>query len=245
MEFIARQTGVSKATVSRVINNKGQGVGAKTRERVKCAIEEYGYKPNLLARGIATAHTKIIGLVVSDICNPFFPALIKAIEAVLSDRGYTVLLCDTGENADKEERCISTLVANRVDGVVLAATLQNPQMVEQRIEQYQIPLVLVDREAKEIKQGVGFCVDNEYGMYVATEHLIRHGDRKIAFIKGPHTVSATEQRLQGYVMALQTYNVDLRKNLVLNGDFTFQSGYRAVQMLHTEGVVFDAILASN
>ena len=101
IDYIARMANVSKATVSRVINNKADGVGKETRARVQRLIDEYGYKPNLMARGVATSRTKSIGLVIPDITNPFFPELVKAIEHHASKSGYTIILFNTDSSPEK------------------------------------------------------------------------------------------------------------------------------------------------
>lgn len=244
IEFIARMANVSKATVSRVINNKVEGVGKETRARVQKLIDEYGYHPNLLARGIATSKTKIIGLVIPDIMNPFFPAVVKAIEEYASVNGYTVILCNTDSSPEKERRCISALIANRVDGVILASALDEKNQIQQDFKKYSIPYVLIDRRMKN-DRCAGVFVDNEYAFYTAADFLIKHGNRKIAFIKGPTNISTTRERLEGYRSALKQYKIPFDPNLVAQGDFTYNSGYNAIIDLCDRGTQFSAVLASN
>lgn len=245
IEYIARMANVSKATVSRVINNKAEGVGKETRARVQQLIDEYGYMPNLLARGIATSHTKTIGLVIPDIANPFFPALVKAIENYASRREYTVILCNTDSSAEKEQQCISTLIANRVDGVILATVLEEEKKMPYDFEKYGIPCVLIDRRTKGVDYSAGVFVDNEYAFYIAAELLIKHGNQRIAFIKGPSNLSTTRERLEGYCSALKQYKIPYDPALVVPGSFSYESGYEAVRSLYDRGVPFSAILAGN
>lgn len=245
IEYIARMANVSKATVSRVINNKAQGVGKEIRARVQRLIDEYGYKPNLLARGVATSRTKTIGLVIPDITNPFFPALIKAIEHCASEREYTVVLCNTDSSPEKEKQSISTLIANRVDGIILATVLEEQRCIPYDFAKYNIPCVLIDRRTKGFDYSAGVFVDNEYAFYIAAELLIKHGNRRIAFIAGPSNLSTTQERLAGYCSALKQYALHYDPALVVQGNFQYESGYAAVMRLHGHGIPFTAVLASN
>lgn len=245
IEFIARMANVSKATVSRVINNKAEGVGRETRLRVQKVIEEYGYEPNLLARGIATSHTKTIGLVIPDIMNPFFPALMKAVEHRARRSGYTVILCNSDSSEETEKKCILTLIANRVDGVILDTVLQEHKKVSYNLDKYNIPCALIDRRVKAIDYDVGVFVDNVYAFYIAVEYLIKHGNKRIAFIKGPADLSTTKERLEGYRLALKQHNIEIDPELIISGDFSYESGYEAILSLQKKGVEFTAVLASN
>ena len=245
IEYIARMANVSKATVSRVINNKADGVSKETRARVQQLIDDYGYKPNLMARGVATSHTKIIGLVIPDITNPFFPELVKAIEHHASKSGYTIILCNTDSSAKNEQRCISTLIANRVDGVILDTVLQEQMPMPYNFEKYGIPCVLIDRRTKAFDYNAGVFVDNEYAFYIAAELLIKHGNRQIVFIKGPDDLSITRERLEGYRSALKQYGIPFDPTMVVGGQFCYEGGYNAIMQLHEQGIAFTAVLASN
>ena len=245
IDYIARMANVSKATVSRVINNKADGVGKETRARVQRLIDEYGYKPNLMARGVATSRTKSIGLVIPDITNPFFPELVKAIEHHASKSVYTVILFNTDSSPEKEMRSISTLIANRVDGVILDTVLQEQSQILYSFDKYDIPCVLIDRRTKTFDYAAGVFVDNEYAFYVAAEFLIKHGNQRIAFIKGPEDLSTTRERLMGYRSALKQYGLAFDPELIAKGDFSYESGYDAVMALHEKGTEMTAVLACN
>lgn len=245
IDYIARMANVSKATVSRVINNKADGVGKETRARVQRLIDEYGYKPNLMARGVATSRTKSIGLVIPDITNPFFPELVKAIEHHASKSGYTIILFNTDSSPEKEMKSISTLIANRVDGVILDTVLQEQSQILYSFDKYDIPCVLIDRRTKTFDYAAGVFVDNEYAFYVAAEFLIKHGNQRIAFIKGPEDLSTTRERLMGYRSALKQYGLAFDPELIAKGDFSYESGYDAVMALHEKGTEMTAVLACN
>lgn len=245
IDYIARLANVSKATVSRVLNNKAEGVGKETRARVQAIMKEYGYKPNLLARGIATSQTKTIGLIIPDITNPFFPAIVKAVEKYADSHGYSVIFCDTDARAEKEKKSVSTLIASRVDGVILATTLDEKSDWQWEFEKYNIPCVLIDRRLKTQNYNVSVFVDNEYGIYIATELMIRNGNKDIAFLTGPQHLSTTRERLDGYKSALKQFRIPYREALTSSGEYTYAGGYQAMKQLLDSGEKFTAVVSSS
>jgi len=245
IDYIAKVAGVSKATVSRVINNKAEGVGKETRARVQAVILQYKYSPNLLARSVATSQTTTVGRGIPDITNPFFSAIVKAIEAYSDVHGYSVILCDTNSSAEKEKKCVATLIASRVDGVILATELDEKSDWKWEFSKFSIPCVLIDRRLSNQDFDASVFVDNEYALYVVTEMMIRHGNRKIAFLKGAEHISTMSERLQGYKSALKQYRIPLEERLICSGEHSFDGGYAAMQRLLEEGVTFSAVVASS
>lgn len=248
IEDVARFAGVSKATVSRVINGNPKGVGVETRKKVKQVIEQIGYNPSLLERGIALAQTKSIGLIIPDISNPFFPELVKAVETQAAENGYMVILANTDFSAEKEQLVISTFINKRVDGIILTTASHNIGTVCGQLKKYQVPCVMLDRLVEELKDSsfsAGVFVDNEYATYIATEHLLKNGHRDIAFICGPDDVSTSQERLQGYLISLYQHGVPYCEELVCKGDYTMESGSQAVMELSRRGIPFTGLVASN
>lgn len=245
MEYIARMANVSKATVSRVINGKTEGVGEETRQRVLEVINEYGYMPNLVARGVSTARTKTIGLVIPDITNPFFSEVVSAVEMNLRKRGYAVLLCNTSGSVQYEEQSIRSLLARQMDGIILATSHEEKRDAGLQPMKLDVPCVLVDRKSDAIAYDAGIFVDNEYVFFRTTCQLLQHGNRRIAFIKGPDNLSTTQERIRGYLSALQQYDIPLDEALITAGDYSFQSGYDAIMALHEKNVGFSAVISSN
>jgi len=243
MEYIARKAGVSKATVSRVLNNT-TGVSNETRIRIKEIMDEYGYQPYQFIKR-ERSNTKTIGLVIPDITNPFFPAIVKAVENFVSKHGYTVILCNTDSSQEKEQACISTLIANNVDGVILTTTLDEQNRAQYNLKKYGVPCILLDRRAINTDFSGGIFVDNEYAFYQATELLIRHGNDKIAFIMGPKRLSTSVERLAGYTRAIEQFGLKIDPNLILHGDFSYEGGRQAVFQLIEQEIPFNAVLASN
>lgn len=245
IDDIARMAGVSKATVSRVINHKAEGVGDETRNRVQQLIDDLDYKPNLLARGIVTSKTKTIGLIIPDITNPFFPEIIKSVESYANENGYAVIFGNTDFSLQKEESYISTFIAKRVDGIVLTSVAGNASTIHSRLQKYNVPCVLLDRSMEHMEYGAGVFVDNEYALFMACEYLIRNNNKEIAFISGPMELSTSRERLEGYTTALLQYGIPYNKQLIRYGNYTLESGYQAVLDLYNDKVSFTGIIAAN
>lgn len=245
MEYIARMANVSKATVSRVVNGKKDGVGEETRRRVEKLIKEYEYTPNLVARSMTTACTKTIGVVIPDIENPFFPELVGSVERHLRNWGYTVMLCNTSPSSSLEVQSIRTLLAKQVDGIILISAQRQSKAAEQSVGKYGVPCVLLDRKNDSIDYNVGVFVDNERAFREATELLLRHRNQRIAFIRGPAHFYTSQERFRGYLNALKKYGITLDENLLVSGNFSYQSGYKAVTTLYERKTNFTALLACN
>lgn len=240
---IARIAKVSKATVSRVINNKSEGVGFETAQRIRDIIDELGYRPNSLARSIVNSKAKMLGLVIPDITNPFFPNLVRGIEDYANSNGYTVFLCNTDNDPDKEEQYLLSLIDKRVDGIILASTSSQSSTLEQ-LNKYNIPFVLVDRPlTNDIDLGV--YANNYKGVYAAVEHLIKCGHTSIAFLGGTKKVITTNERFEGFRDALRDANITLDKSLIKFGDYSIASGITMMEKLIDEKAKFTAVMAGN
>ncbi len=234
---------VSKATVSRVLNSRA-GVGEETRKRVKKIIDEYGYNPSVLARGVSPYKTKTIGMIIPDIMNPFFPALVKSVDIELSARGYSIMLCNTDSDLVQEKRAIANCISKRVDGIIIASSLIDSREVREMLKRYGMPVVYVDRGSIDPDADACVFVDNEYAAYLAVNYLIEHGNEKVAFISGPEKISTSKERLDGYYDALKQNHIEPNQNLIYCGDYTLQSGEKAVEeILKVDN--FTALFASN
>ncbi len=239
---IAKLANVSKATVSRVINNKNEGVSQETAQRVRDLINELGYRPNSLARSIVNSNAKMLGLVIPDVNNPFFPQLVRGIEDYAYSCGYTVFLCNSDNDPKKEEQYLMSLIDKRVDGVILATTNSRSTSLEQ-LNNYGVPFVLVDRPLNNTFVDLGVYADNYKGFYTAVQHLIKSGNKRIAFLGGTKKVIPTSERLNGYKDALKDANIDCDKSLIKFGDYSIASGYQMMDRLIAEKVPFTAVMA--
>ncbi len=202
---VAELAGVSYQTVSRVINNN-PNVSAATRQRVQEIIVETKYRPSYIARSLVTARTATIGLVVPDISNPFFSSVARGAEEVASEHGYTVLLCNTGEDASREIEVLNLLHERYVDGVIVCGSRQEDEVLRKALAQFQAA-VLINRRV----QGgsiPAILVDDTLGGYQNTEHLLQLGHTAIGFLAGPAASYSGARRLEGYENALADAGVD-------------------------------------
>lgn len=241
---IARIANVSKATVSRVINNKSEGVSKETAQRIRKIIKELGYRPNTLAQSIVSSKAKMLGLVIPDITNPFFPQLVRGIEDYANSCGYTVFLCNSDNDPKKEERYLLSFIDKRVDGVILASTGSHSFILEQ-LNNYNIPFVIVDRPLSNESADLCVYVNNYSGVYSAVEHLIRSGHRRIAFLGGTKNVITTNERFEGYKNALKDSHIPLDKSLIKFGDYSIISGTSMMEALLDNNTDFTAVMAGN
>lgn len=198
---IAREANVSPQTVSRAINDKGE-ISPQTRERILRIAERLGYRPNSIARSLATRRTQNVGLVVPDVANPFFAGIARGIQDAAHQANYNVFLCNTDETEDRETSAILSLEAQRVDGVILCSSRLSEQQLLRLAERYQ-PLVLVNRRIDHAATGC-VLVDDVKGAAEAVHYLLRLGHRSIGLLSGPRTSESGKARLKGYRQAMQS-----------------------------------------
>jgi LacI family transcriptional regulator len=227
---VARESGVSAFTVSAVINNKSH-VSKKLRERVEAAILKLNYRPNLLARSLAKQKTHTIGMIVPDIANPFFPMVVRGAEDAAQKNGYNLLLCNSDDNLEKEESALELLLSKRVDGILLTKAVKDfGPSLHQMIKEVNIPIVLVMRTSPKVSQDA-VITDDYQGAYEAVCHLARSGRRRIGLMGGPLKVSNGKARWQGFKDALEASGLTYDPELVIEGDYRIESGYRGGHLL--------------
>src|ERR1700735_4604616 len=238
---VARESQVSVFTVSAVINHKAH-VGKKLRTRVEAAIRKLNYRPNLIARSLAKQRTHTIGMIVTDIANPFFPMVVRGAEDAAQRQGYNLLLCNSDDTLEKEETQIELLLSKRVDGILLtkAAGDLRPAL-RQMIKQMNVPFVLVMRTYPKLTKDA-VITDDYQGAYDAVAHLARSGRRGIGLIGGPLKVSNAMARWEGFRDALKAEGLLYDPELVIEGDYRIDSGFRAGHALlsHRPGGVYVA-----
>jgi LacI family transcriptional regulator len=235
---VARESGVSVFTVSAVVNNKSH-VRKGLREKVQRAIQKLNYRPNLLARSLAKQKTHTIGMIVPDISNPFFPLVVRGAEDAAQKHGYSLLLCNSDDSPQKEENAIDVLLSKRVDGILLTKAAGNfSPSLRQTIREARIPFVLVMRTYPELTKDA-VITDDYHGAYEAVSHLARAGRKIIALVSGPLKVSNAKERWQGFYDALRDRDLPYREELVVEGDYRMDSGFRAGHALfshHPDGI---------
>src|SRR5437588_9786872 len=218
---VARRAGVSTSTVSHVVNNT-RFVSDELRERVQAAMRELDYTPNAAARMLTLKRSHTIGLIVSDIRNPFFASVARGVEDVAQEQGYTLVLCNSDENAQREAACLNALETRAVDGVLLASAGVADEHLE-RLVRAGFPIVLVDRDLPELG-APAVLLDNEGAAYSAVWHLITRGHRRIAMLSGRAAISTTTERVAGYRRALRDAAIDVDQCLVVSGESTSEGG---------------------
>jgi DNA-binding LacI/PurR family transcriptional regulator len=242
IQDVAKRAGVSVSTVSRVLNGTAR-VNSNVRTRVEVAIQELQYRPSRAARSLRTNYSSIIGLLISDIQNPFFMDLIQGIEDTALQHGYSLILCNSTENVQREQRYIEVLRDERVAGVIIVPTSENqPHLAWFR--EHHIPIVAVDRRINDRHVDAVF-VDNVFGAHEAVSHLIANGYRRIGAITGPSTITTGRDRLLGYRQALQDANITLDPLLERCGSFKVDSGrFLATELLASDPPI-DALFVGN
>jgi len=231
LEDIARLSGVSRSTVSRVIN-ADLNVKHETRQKVQQVINNYNFQPNLAARGLVTGRTNVVGVVIPAsvsilFTDPYFPQLLQGISAMCTKHDYSVMLWLA--EPEYEQRMITRILHNGlVDGVVVASIRMDDPII-QSLQESKMPFILIGRHPTDCVNYLD--VDNLQAGRKATLHLLRLGYKRIAAIIGLQNHVAGFDRYQGYLKALQETDHPLKPELVAEGDFTEESGYTAMKRL--------------
>jgi LacI family transcriptional regulator len=223
---VAKKAGVSTCTVSHALN-KTRPVRPETRKRIKAAVRELRYQPNLLARSLRRSQTKTIGLVLSDIDNPFFTRIARAVQDACLPASYQVILCNTDEDIEKERAAIRTLFGSRVDGIILAPAAGDHKYLKE-YSRLRFPLVTINRRIS-VPKLPGVISNNEEGARIGMEHLIGHGHRRIGVIIGMERTSTTEDRMRGLRTALAKRGLPFDRELVRSGKLVLRGGYEVTR----------------
>ncbi len=225
---VAKQAGVSTSTVSHVLNET-RVVSADLRGRVLAAMEDLGYEPNAVARSLKIKRSHSLGLVLSDISNPFFTDVARGVEDVAKQNGYTVFLANSHEDPAEEEAYLRVLSSRQVDGLILSPTGGAHEYLV-RLARSGFPLIFIDREVGDL--GVpAVMLDNRAAARDAVRHLLALGHRRIAFVSGRSQISSTQERLEGYTQALAEAGIPLNPSLVASGGSRMEEARTAVSSL--------------
>lgn len=237
---VAKEANVSIATVSKVINNSGK-MRDSTRERVQKAIKELNYQPNMVASALTGKGTETMGLLVPDISNPFFSEMARMIENRAHEVGMSVIICSTDYKAEKEEKYIELLKRKQVDGLIIAATIQNNKLLE-KLKEGSLPIVMLTQD----DVGFGFTsvsVDDYKGGYEATNHLIKSGHENIAIIT--EHANSSKMRLVGYREAHELHGVKVKEKNIHRTTAKIENGQKIVMDMIREDNVPSAVFACN
>lgn len=239
---VARLAKVSTATVSRTINHVPT-VNAKMAKRVWEVVKDLNYLPNTQARALVSGRSRLLGLIVSEITNPFFPELIQGFEDVAVEQGYEILISSTNYDPERMKRCIRRMVERKAEGVaVMTFGIEEP-LLDQLAER-KVPLVFVDVGPD--RPGISLLrVDYLQGIRQAVQHLAALGHSEIAFVSGPLRLHSPNSRLAAFHRAMLECGIALDPTRVVEGDHTMEGGMAAAEKLLTQGKLPTAVICSN
>ncbi|WP_142326712.1 LacI family DNA-binding transcriptional regulator [Priestia megaterium] len=238
---VAAKAGVSAATVSRIINNKGQAT-PETIARVHAIIKELGYKPNVVARSLTSRKSNTIALLVPTISNPFFPELARGVEDVANSYGLNIFLCNTDDEREKVNNYLVSLRERYVDGVIInSLNLTNEDLEE--LHSNGIPTITLDRTFSN-HEFSSISVKHRIGAQLATKHLIDIGCKRIGLIRGPEDDFTAVQRMWGYRDYVKEFDW-FDQSWIALGDFSVKSGYLCMKELFQRHPDIDGVFASN
>lgn len=228
---VAKLAGVSPGTVSRVLNQSGY-CSETVREAVLSAAKQLEYKPNSIARSLKKQSTSTIGLILTDITNPFFAGVAKETEKILSTYGYNLIICNTDESAAKERQHLQNLYHRRVDGILLCTTGQNNDYIKKLVAEGMV-IVLIDRKYPDLNLDI-ILDDNQFGAYLLTKHLIQKGHHRIGLIRGNPGSNATLERQKGFARAIKEFDIAQEPELLFegggSGEHTMEAVSRIMEM---------------
>jgi LacI family transcriptional regulator len=243
MKDIAQMVGVSKATVSMVINKKDASISEQTRKKVLEIAKEMRYIPNSIARSLSTKKSGTIGIILPDITNPFFSEMARAIEDEAERLEYNLIICNTDNDIDKEQKYIELLISKLIDGIIFMSGGKSNESIT-ILKNNDIPFVLVDRYIEGYIDYYGvFCL-NKQGVKDGVKYLYENGNRKIVFVKGRENLEISKQRLEGYIDAMKNYGIYDEK-YIFEGDFNVYGGKIATEKIINCFHDLDAIFYSN
>ncbi|UTA47170.1 LacI family transcriptional regulator [Simiduia sp. 21SJ11W-1] len=239
---VSERAGVSLATVSRVMN-KNARVSDKTKEKVQRAMEELGYRPNAIAKGLASNRSNSVGVLISELHGPFYGMMMSAIETELRKYDIHSIFAAGHSDAAKEEDAVNFLLSRRCDALILYVEAVSDEFLE-ALNAQGTPIVVLGRDIKSLATQ---CInlDNEQGGYLAAKCLLEAGHRSIAYLAGPLWKHDTQERLAGHRRALAEYKLTFDERLLYEGDFQEESGVSGLNQLLAVGEPFSALACGN
>jgi len=246
LKDIAQRIGVSVMTVSKALRDEPD-VSAATRARIKQLAQQMGYFPDTTAQGLRTRTTKLFGVAIPSITNPIFARVFFALEERAHDLGYDLLLAHTQNLPDREEFCIRRLLSRRVDGLFISPVyrLEPEARVYQELLARKTPTVLLGPPAAFCKSFVSVEIEELIASYTATQHLLKLGHKRIAYLTGPTVAPWAQERLEGYRRALREANLDVDDRLIFQAGSTIEDGAKAAKQMLGESCAATAVQAVN
>lgn len=239
---IAKMTGVSITTISQILNNKGERFSAATREKVLDAVKKLSYEPDFFAKNMIIRKTNNIGMIIPKVTDPFFSQIVHGVENTLNEQGYLLLLCNSDNDRQREQVYVEKLIHQSVDGFIIASPNILDTQIFKMMKDSRKAFVLIDRTLNKRNEGNIF-VDDFYGGYLATEHLIQLGHRRIGMMTSDDSFYNLIERLQGYKKCMNDYQCPVEDDWIVENTLTLQGGYDAAKDLLAKSLT--AIVCGN
>lgn len=240
---ISKALGINSSTVSRALNNSPR-VSKKTKEKILSKAEELGYQRNSLASKLRTNRTNTIGVIVPRISRHFFSSVIAGIEETAFDAGYDVIICQSLESVERENKLMETLLSNRVDGILISISMETT--INNHFEDYKrhgIPVIFFDRPFN-ISEHTNVIIDDYQVSFEATEHLIQKGCSNIVHFTGPQELELYKKRCEGYKAALLKYNLNVDSDYIIESQLMKEDGIESAKKLLNLSKV-DGVFSAN
>lgn len=241
---IARELNIDSSTVSRALSNSPR-VSQKTKAKVLAKANELGYQRNLLASSLRNSKSNTLGVIVPRISRHFFSSAIAGIEETAYDAGYNLIICQSLEQLEREQKMLQTLSQNRVDGVLISVSMETKDTDNfQRLRENKTPVVFFDRHL-DVPDNSNVIIDDFQGAFDATEHLILQGCRRIAHFAGPQRLEIYKNRYKGYRSALEKHDIELDEDLVMTSKLMESDGVECTKKLLSLPIPIDGIFSAN
>ena len=242
LDDIAKKLNVSKVTVSKALRGHPD-ISFETAQKVKAVAKELGYTPNFMARNLSSKSSHTLGLVVPKIAHYFFGSVIESIYEAALESNYEIILTVSQENAEREKKHIQSLLSMRVDGLIISISQQTKDYeIFNTIKNYNVPLVFMDRVV-DLPEFSSVTVDDKGGSFLAIEHAIKLGYKKIAHIAGYQEINIGQKRYSGFEEAMKKYNIPINRDWIVYGGFGEADGYNGFMKLYQSGNLPDFIFA--
>jgi len=240
---IARELEVTFSTVARALNDH-PGISAATKLAVRETAQRLNYRQNKLASSLRSGRSNVIGIIVPSLHTSFFSSVVHGIEKVMNENGYSVLLYQTGESLEQEQKGIDTFLQSRVDGILASVSAEEGQLeFYGDLRKRQVPLLFFDRAILQLPIPA-VTINDFQGGYLATEHLLQQGYRRIVHITSEKDLTIFKSRLEGYKAALRHYQLPVEEQLIFRGAVSLELGKSVIQQLRQAGEPFDAVFAT-
>jgi LacI family transcriptional regulator len=221
---VAKTAGVSTTLVSRALNGRS-GVSVSSRKKILAAMKKLNYTPNAIARSLVLKKTRIIGVILDNLCEPYFFDLIRGIEQAIADSEYDVIFCSARDNSSVKARYINFFSQGRADGFIFYGSAISDAALIDSLEQRNFPLVVVEHDLGD-KNVNNIYVDNRFGSRTAVNYLVERGCKHICHVTGDMRIQASIHRKEGFIEAMAAHRLPLKDEDIIPGDFSVQAGYQ-------------------